>query len=165
MLYCSGPTPTGPTAVFNDAQADLERCTQRRTNGVGAHLLLATVLTKKKNDIVGATKRLRMAAEKLEPHSSELLVYQGELLLAQQEFYQAKEQFIKAIKLEPRNPIPYLSATIASLNNPPEPGHEVEINKEAAQFQRCLHGACVKMGMVEKLELAREVVQLYEQGL
>jgi len=158
-----------------DAQADLERCTKLRPNHVMAHLRLAAVLTSK-NDTTGAAKHLKVAAT-VEPNSSEVQSYQGELFFTQNEFEQAKEKFVKAIQLEPKNPTPYVNAALACLNSPPEPGQQLEIAKEAIQFLEKVisidpqfHVAYIqlgqlKLGMAEDLGSAREVLQLYEQGL
>ena len=158
-----------------DAQADLERCTKLRPNHVMAHLRLAAVLTSK-NDTIGAAKHLKVAAT-VEPNSSEVQSYQGELFFTQNEFEQAKEKFVKAIQLEPKNPTPYVNAALACLNSPPEPGQQLEIAKEAIQFLEKVisidpqfHVAYIqlgqlKLGMAEDLGSAREVLQLYEQGL
>ena len=160
---------------LNDAQSDLERCTKLRPNHVMAHLRLAAVLTSK-NDTTGASKHLKVAAT-VEPNSSEVQSYQGELYFTQNEFDQAKEQFIKAIKLEPKNPTPYVNAALACLNTPPEPGQQLEVAKEAIQFLEkaiavdpqfqvaYIQLGQLKLGMAENLESSREVLQLYEQGL
>ena len=160
---------------LNDAQSDLERCTKLRPNHVMAHLRLAAVLTSK-NDTIGASKHLKVAAT-VEPNSSEVQSYQGELYFTQNEFDQAKEQFIKAIKLEPKNPTPYVNAALACLNTPPEPGQQLEVAKEAIQFLEkaiavdpqfqvaYIQLGQLKLGMAENLESSREVLQLYEQGL
>lgn len=162
-------------ANLPEAQADLERCTKLRPNHVLAHLRLAAVLTSK-NDPLGAKKHLEMAA-KVDPDSSEVQSYQGELYFTQNEFEQAKEQFMKAIKLEPKNPTPYVNAALACLNSPPEPGKQMEIAQEAVeflekaikvdpQFQAAyIQLGQLKLGMAQDLGSARDVLQLYEQGL
>jgi import receptor subunit TOM70 len=162
-------------ANLTDAQADLERCTELRPNHVLAHLRLAAVLTSK-NDPVGAKKHLKIAA-KVEPNSSEVQSYQGELFFTQSDFEQAKAQFVKAIKLEPKNPTPYVNAALACLNSPPEPGKQIEIAIEAVeflekaiavdpQFQAAyIQLGQLKLGMAQDLGSAREVLLLYERGL
>lgn len=162
-------------ANLKDAQTDLERCVELRPNHVLAHLRLAAVLTSMQ-DPLGAKKHLTKA-EKVDPNSSEVQSYRGELLFTQNEFAQAKEQFELAIKLEPKNPTPYVNAALAVLNSPPEPGKQLEMATEAVsflekaievdpQFQAAyVQLGQLKLGMASDLTSAREVLKMYEKGL
>jgi hypothetical protein len=49
-------------------------------------------------------------------------------------FAQAKEQFEKAMKLEPKNPTPYVNAALAELNTPPQPGQQIVMAAEACRL-------------------------------
>ena len=158
-----------------EAKVDLEKCIKLRPNHVLAHLRLAAVLTST-NDHLGAKRHLKKA-EDVNPDSSEVQSYRGELLFTQNEFVEAKDQFNKAIKLEPKNPTPYVNAALAVLNTPPEPGKQMEIALEAVkylgqaievdpQFQAAyVQLGQLKLGMATDLSSAREVLKLYEQGL
>jgi tetratricopeptide (TPR) repeat protein len=162
-------------ANLNDAQADLERCVKLRPDHVLAHLRLAAVLTSK-NDALGAQQHLE-TAERVDPDSSEVQSYRGELYFTQNEFVQAKEQFDKAIQLEPKNLTPYVKAALAVLNTPPEPGKQMEVAQTACnlleeaikvdpQFQAAyVQLGQLKLGMAADLSSARDVIELYEQGL
>jgi import receptor subunit TOM70 len=157
------------------AEADLLRCVQLRPDHVLAHLRLAAVLTSK-NDLDGAKKHLEMA-ERVDPDSSEVQSYRGELLFTQNEFVEAKVLFEKAMKLEPKNPTPYVNAALAELNTPPEQGQQMAMATEACRLlEKAIevdpqfHAAYVqlgqlKLGMSTDLEAARNVIQLYDQGL
>jgi import receptor subunit TOM70 len=142
-------------ADLNSAKADLERCIELRPDYVMARLRLAAVLTST-NDPIGAKKQLDAAA-RVDPDSSDVLSYQGELYFTQNEFGKAKEQFEKAMKLEPKNPTPYVNTALAVLNTPPEPGMQLEM----AYVQL----GQLKLGMATDLDTARQVVDLYDSGL
>jgi import receptor subunit TOM70 len=162
-------------ANLDEAQTDLEHCVRLRPNHVLAHLRLAAVLTSK-NDPAGAKQHLE-SAEQVDPDSSEVQSYRGELLFTQNEFGQAKEQFEKAMKLEPKNPTPYVNAALAVLNTPPEPDKQMAMAREACgllekavevdpQFQAAyVQLGQLKLGMATDLSSARGVIELYEQGL
>ena len=158
-----------------EAQGDLERCVKLRPDHVLAHLRLAAVLTSK-NDPDGAKRHLE-AAERVDPDSSEVQSYRGELLFTQNEFAEAKAQFEKAIKLEPKNPTPYVNAALAELNTPPEPGQQLKMAQEACRLLEQaivvdpqFHTAYVQLGQLKlgtatDLAAAREVIVLYDKGL
>jgi len=158
-----------------EAEKDLERCLELRPNHVLAHLRLAAVLTSK-NDPAGAKRHLKKA-ENTDPNSSEVQSYRGELLFTQNEFAEAKVQFEKAMKLEPKNPTPYVNAALAELNTPPQPGMQMEMAQEACrlleqaieadpQFQAAyVQLGQLKLGMATDLDSARGVIKLYDQGL
>lgn len=162
-------------ANLPEAEGDLEKCVKLRPNHVLAHLRLAAVLTSK-NDQLGAKRHLEKA-EQVDPDSSEVQSYRGELLFTQNNFAEAKTQFEKAIKLEPKNPTPYVNAALAVLNTPPEPGKQMEIALEAVQllekaiavdpqFQAAyVQLGQLKLGMAQDLGSASEVLKMYEQGL
>ena len=157
------------------AEADLRRCVKLRPDHVLAHLRLAAVLTSK-NDSSGAKRHLLMA-ERVDPNSSEIQSYRGELCFTQNEFVEAKEQFEKAMRLEPKNPTPYVNAALAVLNTPPPPGKQMAVAQEAVklledaikvdpQFQAAyVQLGQLKLGMATDLASAREVIKLYEEGL
>eukprot|EP00934_Nitzschia_sp_Nitz4_P007309 Nitzschia sp. Nitz4//scaffold51_size120721//48291//50340//NITZ4_003725-RA/size120721-processed-gene-0.122-mRNA-1//1//CDS//3329553856//7299//frame0 len=160
---------------LDEAQVDLERCLELRPNHVLARLRLVAILTSKQ-DINGAKKHLTKA-ERVDPKSSEVQSYRGELLFTQNEFAEAKQLFDKAIKLEPKNPLPYVNAALAVLNTPPQPGKQMEMAAEAIallekaisvdpQFQAAyVQLGQLKLGMASDLTSAREVLALYEKGL
>ena len=160
---------------LNTAKADLERCIELRPDSVMARLRLAAVLTST-NDPDGAKKHLEAAALAA-PDSSDVLSYQGELYFTQNDFVSAKEQFVKAMKLEPKNPTPYVNTALAVLNTPPEPGKQLDMAQEACdllekaievdpQFQTAyVQLGQLKLGMATDLQTAREVVDLYDKGL
>jgi import receptor subunit TOM70 len=162
-------------ANLSEAEKDLKRCVKLRPNHVLAHLRLAAVLTSK-NDPSGAQRHLAKA-ESIEPDSSEVQSYKGEVLFTQNDFSQAKEQFEKAMKLEPKNPTPYVNAALAELNTPPQPGKQIEMAQNACrlleeaikvdpQFQAAyVQLGQLKLGMATDLGSARDVIQLYDQGL
>mmetsp|Transcript_52233 Transcript_52233/g.59185 ORF Transcript_52233/g.59185 Transcript_52233/m.59185 type:complete len:646 (-) Transcript_52233:29-1966(-) len=162
-------------ADLNAAKADLERCIELRPDCVMARLRLAAVLTST-NDPDGAKKQLEAAA-RVDPDSSDVLSYQGELYFTQNEFGKAKEQFEKAMNLEPKNPTPYVNTALAVLNTPPEPGKQLEMANEACsllekaievdpQFQTAyVQLGQLKLGMATDLDTARQVVDLYDNGL
>lgn len=157
------------------AKLDLEKCIKIRPDYVLAHLRLAAVLTSS-NDAADAKKHL-MAAERVDPDSSEVQSYRGELAFTQQDFAKAKEQFEKAQKMEPKNPTPYVNAALAVLNTPPQPGQQLQMAMEACellekaievdpQFQAAyVQLGQLKLGMATDLQSARDVVGLYDQGL
>jgi import receptor subunit TOM70 len=162
-------------ADLSSAKADLERCVKLRPDYVLAHLRLAAVLTST-NDSLGAKSHLE-AAGRVDPDSSDVQSYRGELLFTQNEFEKAKDYFEKAMKMEPKNPTPYVNAALAVLNTPPPPGKQMEMAQEAIgllekaievdpQFQAAYLQMCqLKLGMATDLNTAREVVDLYDQGL
>jgi import receptor subunit TOM70 len=157
------------------AKADLQLCVKIRPNYVLAHLRLAAVLTST-NDPLGAKKHLE-TAERVDPDSSDVQSYRGELFFTQNDFARAKEQFDKAIKLEPKNPTPYVNSALAILNTPPAPGMQMEMVRDACelfekaievdpQFQAAyVQMGQLKLGMATDLGMAREVVTLYEKAL
>jgi import receptor subunit TOM70 len=128
------------------------------------------------NDESGAEKHLD-SAERVDPESSEVQSYRGEVYFTQNEFAQAKAQFEKAIKLEPKNPTPYVNAALAELNTPPEPGQQMNMAKNACQYLEQaievdpqFHAAYVQLGQLKlgtatDLSAAKEVIILYEQAL
>jgi len=157
------------------AKEDLERCIKLRPNYVMARLRLAAVLTST-NDAAAAKKHLEAAAREA-PDSSDVLSYQGELFFTQNDFVRAREKFEKAMKLEPKNPTPYVNTALAVLNTPPVPGKQMEMADEACgllekaiavdpQFQTAyVQLGQLKLGMATDLTTAREVVELYDKGL
>lgn len=162
-------------ADLNNAKSDLDRCIELRPDHVIARLRLAAVLTST-NDPEGANKQLDAAAL-VDPDSSDVLSYQGELLFTQNDFVRAREKFEKAMKLEPKNPTPYVNTALTVLNTPPEPGKQLEMANEACillekaievdpQFQTAyVQLGQLKLGMATDLETAKQVVQLYDNGL
>merc|ERR1712194_4955 len=146
-----------------------------RPDYVMARLRLAAVLTST-NDADNAKKQLEAAA-RIAPDSSDVLSYQGELLFTQNDFARAKEKFEKAMKLEPKNPTPYVNTALAVLNTPPVPGKQLEMASEACellekaievdpQFQTAyVQLGQLKLGMATDLDTARQVVDLYDNGL
>lgn len=162
-------------ADMDAAKVDLKRCIELRPGYVMARLRLAAVLTST-NDSVAAKKELDAAA-RAAPDSSDVLSYQGELLFTQNDFVGAKEKFEKAMKLEPKNPTPYVNTALALLNTPPLPGKQLEMATEACellekaievdpQFQTAyVQLGQLKLGMATDLTTARDVVELYDQGL
>lgn len=157
------------------AKADLQKCVKLRPNHIQAHLRLAAVLTGT-NDTPGALRHLKLA-EKIDPNSSEVQSYRGELCFTQNEFEKAKTLFEKAIKLEPKNPTPYVNAAVAILQTPPQPGQQMAFAQEACklleeaikvdpQFQAAyVQLGQLKLGMATDLDSARSVVKLYDEGL
>lgn len=162
-------------ADLNAAKKDLERCIELRPDYVMARLRLAAVLTSI-NDPSGANKQLEAAA-RVDPDSSDVLSYQGELYFTQNEFGKAKEHFEKAMKLEPKNPTPYVNTALAVLNTPPAPGTQLDMANEACvllekaievdpQFQTAyVQLGQLKLGMATDLDTAKQVVDLYDKGL
>jgi len=162
-------------ADLSAAKADLERCIKLRPNYVMARLRLAAVLTSA-NDAAAAKKHLEAAAS-VAPDSSDVLSYQGELLFTQNDFILAREKFEKAMKLEPKNPTPYVNTALAILNTPPASGMQLEMANEACgllekaievdpQFQTAyVQLGQLKLGMATDLVTAREVINLYDTGL
>lgn len=162
-------------ADLNSAKEDLEKCIKLRPDYVMARLRLAAVLTST-NDAAGAKKHLDSAA-RAAPDSSDVLSYQGELFFTQNDFARAREKFEKAMKLEPKNPTPYVNTALAVLNTPPVPGKQLEMADEACkllekaievdpQFQTAyVQLGQLKLGMATDLTTAREVVDLYDKGL
>jgi len=162
-------------ADLNAAKADLEKCVKLRPDYVMARLRLAAVLTST-NDASGAKKHLEAAAREA-PDSSDVLSYQGELFFTQNDFAKARQKFEKAMKLEPKNPTPYVNTALAVLNTPPVPGKQLEMAEEACgllekaievdpQFQTAyVQLGQLKLGMATDLATAREVVDLYDKGL
>lgn len=160
---------------LSSALADLNRCVELRPDYVMAHLRLAAVLTST-NDAAGAKKHLDAAA-RAAPDSSDVLSYQGELFFTQNDFVSAREKFEQAMKLEPKNPTPYVNTALAVLNTPPVPGKQMEMAQEACellekaievdpQFQTAyVQLGQLKLGMATDLDTAREVVDLYDKGL
>jgi len=162
-------------ADLNSAKTDLERCIELRPDYVMARLRLAAVLTST-NDAAGAKKHLDAAAREA-PDCSDVLSYQGELFFTQNDFVSAREKFEKAMKLEPKNPTPYVNTALAVLNTPPVPGEQLAMATEACgllekaievdpQFQTAyVQLGQLKLGMATDLATAREVVDLYDKGL
>lgn len=162
-------------ADLASAKKDLEKCIKLRPNYVMARLRLAAVLTST-NDPTGAKKHLEAAAREA-PDSSDVLSYQGELFFTQNDFVKAREKFEKAMKIEPKNPTPYVNTALAVLNTPPVPGKQLEMAEEACgllekaiavdpQFQTAyVQLGQLKLGMATDLKTAKEVVDLYDKGL
>jgi len=162
-------------ADLNAAKKDLEKCIKLRPDYVMARLRLAAVLTST-NDATGAKKHLEAAAREA-PDSSDVLSYQGELFFTQNDFVRAREKFEKAMRLEPKNPTPYVNTALAVLNTPPVPGKQLEMADEACkllekaievdpQFQTAyVQLGQLKLGMATDLNTAKEVVDLYDKGL
>ena len=158
-----------------EAKADLETCVKLRPDHVLAHLRLAAVCTSL-NDTNTALKHLQ-AAERVEPDSSEVQSYRGELAFTQNDFAEATSQFEKAIRLEPKNPTPYVNAALAKLNTPPAPGQQLTIANEACdllekaiEVDPQFHAAYVQLGQLKlgtagDLKSARDVINLYDKGL
>ena len=81
------------------------------------------------------------------------------------------------MRLEPKNPTPYVNAALAVLNTPPPPGKQMAVAQEAVklledaikvdpQFQAAyVQLGQLKLGMATDLASAREVIKLYEEGL
>lgn len=160
---------------LNAALVDLKRCIELRPDYVMARLRLAAVLTST-NDAAAAKKHLDAAA-RAAPDSSDVLSYQGELFFTQNDFVRAREKFEKAMKLEPKNPTPYVNTALAVLNTPPVAGQQLEMANEACsllekaievdpQFQTAyVQLGQLKLGMATDLVTAQEVVGLYDKGL
>eukprot|EP00536_Pseudo-nitzschia_multiseries_P012088 jgi/Psemu1/326680/estExt_fgenesh1_pg.C_4420005 len=157
------------------AKADLGKCIRLRPDFVMARLRLAAVLTAT-GDAEGAQEQLD-EAEKVDPNSSDVLSYKGELFFTRNDLVQARREFEKAMKLEPKNPTPYVNTALAVLNTPPEPGKQLQMAEEACslleraievdpQFQAAyVQLGQLKLGMASDLSTAKEVVELYERGL
>ena len=81
------------------------------------------------------------------------------------------------MKIEPKNPTPYVNTALAVLNTPPVPGKQLEMAEEACgllekaiavdpQFQTAyVQLGQLKLGMATDLKTAKEVVDLYDKGL
>ena len=123
----------------------------------------------------GSQKQLDMA-EQQEPSSSEVQSYRGELYFTQGKMDEARQQFEKAMKTEPKNPTPYVNAALALLNTPPPPGQvpdaqavmrllEQAISADPQFSAAYIQLGQLKLGTAVDLDAAREVIQLYDQGL
>lgn len=158
-----------------EAKTDLIQCIELRPNHVQARLRLAAIHVAM-NEIKQAESYLE-AAEEIEPTSSEIQSYRGELAFTQGDFVRAKEKFSEALKLEPKNPTPYVNLALVILNTPPTGGSMIPdtteaINKlqKAIDVDPMFHAAYVqlgqlKLGTASDLSVAHEVVELYDQGL
>ena len=159
------------------AKKDLELCIQYNPSHVMARLRLASILAATQ-DAVNATKQLD-AAERIEPNSSEVQSYRGELHFTQNEMDEARQQFEKAMKLEPKNPTPYVNAAMAILNTPPTGNNNnpavdaqaaIRLLEQALEVDPQFMAAYVqlgqlKLGTAQELTAARQVINLYDRAL
>jgi import receptor subunit TOM70 len=156
-----------------EAKKDLEKCVKLSPNHVMARLRLASILAT--TDVAAARRQLDVA-EASEPSSSEVHSYRGELHFTVGEMEEATRQFEKAIELEPTNPTPYVNCAMSKLNTPPPPGQlpdpvpvmnllekaiEVDPQFAAAYIQL----GQLKLGTATDLTVARQVIELYDQGI
>lgn len=92
------------------------------------------------------------------------------------EMEEARAQFEKAIKLEPKNPTPYVNSAMAILNTPPPNGQmpdaqavmnhlETAIKVDPQFMAAYIQLGQLKLGTATDLESARKVIELYDQAL
>lgn len=157
-----------------EAQKDLEICVKIRPNYVMARLRLAAIFATTDANLA---KQQLDYAEQYEPNSSEIQSYRGEVCFTQGEMDAAYQHFLKAIELEKLNPTPYVNAAMALLNTPmSEPGQlpntieVIRLLEKAIEIDNQFTAAYIHLGQLKlgtslSLNDAKNVIQLYDQGL
>jgi mitochondrial import receptor subunit TOM70 len=158
----------------SEAKNDLELCVKKRPNYVMARLRLAAIFATTDANLA---KQQLDYAEQYEPNSSEIQSYRGEVYFTQGEMDLAYQHFIKAMDLEKSNPTPYVNAAMALLNTPmtapgqvPNTTEVIRLLEKAIEIDNqftaaYIHLGQLKLGTSMSLNDAKDVIQLYDQGL
>jgi len=160
----------------SEAKIDLEALIALQPNHVMGRLRLASILAAE-NDTKGAQEQLKVA-ERTDPDSSEVVSYRGEFYFTNGDVKKAYAQFEKAIRLEPKNPTPYVNAALALLNTPgsngqpqmPDAQAVMKLLRKAIEVDPQCTGAYTQLGQLllgtaVDLDSARAVIKLYDEGL